>query len=67
MIQKILCWLYSIIYKKWLYNPHSDTYDRVLEVTSWRGARVECVGKNGGGYNRRHIWPCFKIFGIKFD
>mgnify|MGYP006863440851 CR=1 FL=1 len=67
MKQKVLCWLFSKVYKKWLWNPHSETYDRVIEVSNWRGALVEHVGKNGDGYNRRRMWPCFKILGVDFD
>lgn len=60
MKQKILCWLFSKVYKKWLYVPHNSTYDKVIEVSGWRSALV-------GTYNRKRINPCFKILGINFN
>jgi len=58
----MLKWLFSKVYKKWLHNPYSDSYDTVLKVLNWRTARV--MSKSGGV---RTMSPCFKIFGIKFN
>ncbi len=61
MKQKILCWLFSKIYKKWLFEPHNNSYNKVIEVSGWRSALVD------GSGGRKRIWPCFKILGVKFN
>lgn len=57
MIQKLLCWLFSIVYKKWLWNERDGEYDEVKHVHSWRSARVKTTTKSV-----RWIQPCFWIF-----
>ena len=55
-------WLYIIIWKRWLFNPHNNKYDKVIEVLGWRTARIESA--SGGRFISS---PCFKIFGVSFD
>jgi len=59
---KIIKTIYSFVYRKWLWNEHSRSYDKVLEVKGWRTARIET--KSGQRYVTS---PCFKILGIRFD
>ena len=61
MTQKILCFLYSKIYRRWLWNDFHERYDKVLKVKNWRTARINT---NGGVST---ISPCFKILWFKFD
>ena len=56
-------WLYSKIWKRWLWNKHSQKYDTVLKVYGWRTARIES-SSSGARYVSS---PCFELFGIDFD
>ena len=58
-LQHVLCLLFSIIYRKWLYNDFYKRPNRVLKVTGWRSARVASVGKDGREISRWHMSPCF--------
>lgn len=62
MKQSPLDFLFSKLYKKWLWNSHSKDYDKVIEVSNWRCALIESTSGN-----RKRICPCFKLFGIKFN
>jgi len=55
-------WLYSQVWKHWLWNEFYQTYDKVIKVYGWRTALVEA--KSGA---RKVTSPCFKILGIDFD
>jgi len=55
-------WLFSITWKRWLWNEHNQQYDKVIEVKGWRTALVD---RRGGG--RITMSPCFKILGFRFD
>ena len=55
-------WLWSKVYKRWLWNIRTQEYDKVIHVHGWRSARVKT--KWGGVYT---ITPCFKILWITFD
>lgn len=59
---KVKCILFSIVYRRWLWNDFLESRDTVLEVIDWRTARTE-TGFRG---NRRIVSPCFTLFGIKF-
>jgi len=62
MTQRILCFLYSKIYKKWLWNDFHKQYDIVLKVKGWRTARTRTRGGTVVTSS-----PCFKILWIDFD
>jgi len=59
---RLLCWLWSRIYRRWLWNDYYGTYDKVLKVMGWRTALVTNVTKAGREANRRCMSPCFWIF-----
>ena len=54
---KFLCWLWSRVYRKWLWNEFYENYDSVDKVIGWRTART----KTKGG-TVQWIQPCFWIF-----
>lgn len=59
MINNIITrWLFSIIYKRWLWSSYSKTYSEVIKVKGWRTALIE-----RGGYERLTITPIF--WGLK--
>lgn len=58
---KTVKWLYSKVWKRWLWNDFYQCYDTVLEVKGWRTARIE---SKGGA--RQISSPCFKLFWIEF-
>jgi hypothetical protein len=51
-------WLFSIIYRKWLWSSYSKTYSKVIRVKGWRTALIE-----RDGYERSTITPIF--WGLK--
>jgi hypothetical protein len=58
MMQRVLCWLFARIYRKWLWDEYYRQYKTVDKVLGWRTARV---------YVRDHhriecVTPCFWIF-----
>ena len=57
------CKLFSIVYRKYLWNDFYKTYDRVIKVHNWRTARIE----NYSGGQRKNIIPSFTILWIKFN
>jgi hypothetical protein len=56
-MQRMLCWLFSMVYRRWLWNDWHQNYDTVTHVLGWRTARV--VTKSG---SVRCMTPCFWIF-----
>ena len=58
-LQRVLCWLFARIYKRWLWNDWYKEYETPIKVTGWRSALVG-YGKNLG--MRRGVTPCFWIF-----
>lgn len=50
---RIICGLWKIVYRKWIYNDCSKSSNKVIEVRGWRTALVD---RNG---NREQITPCF--------
>lgn len=57
MLQRVLCWLFSRVYKRWLWSEYFEEYDKVDHVFGWRSARVS--DRIGG---RSHMSPCFWWF-----
>lgn len=47
-------WLYSIVWKRWLWNDYFKDYDRVIKVKGWRTAIIEDKAKH-----RATNSPCF--------
>ncbi|MEK6884632.1 MAG: hypothetical protein AABY22_33675 [Nanoarchaeota archaeon] len=62
MIQKILCKIWFLVWKKWLYDSRLGTYYKVLKVSGWRTALISRNFQNGKEYNRSTISPCFWWF-----
>lgn len=58
----LLNYLWSRIYRKWLWNDHTQDYDEVTKVFGWRCARTK--SKSG---MVKTIMPCFTILGVRFD
>ena len=56
-VQRIAIFLWSRIYKKWLWDDFFNDYERVLKVRGWRTALV--VRKSG---SRHTMTPCFWWF-----
>lgn len=56
MINKFLCFLFSKIYKKWLFDSFSGKYWKPIKVKGWRTALVDLNGR------RQTTTPCFWIF-----
>ena len=56
-MQRMLCWLFAKVYRRWLWNDWHQNYDTVTHVLGWRTARV--VTKSG---SVRCMTPCFWIF-----
>jgi hypothetical protein len=61
-MQRVLCWLFAKVYRRWLWNEFYNNYDRVLKVHGWRTATVASVGKSGREVHRYIMAPCFWIF-----
>ena len=61
-MQRLLCWLFAKIYKKWLYDDFYGTYNKVLKVHGWRLASVAVIDKNGNWVDRKTIETCFWVF-----
>lgn len=59
--QKILCWIFSKVYRQWLYNDWYEKYNTVEHVSGWRSARV-CMMHDGKRAMVRRISPCFWWF-----
>lgn len=57
ILQLILCFIYSKIYARWLYDDFFGNQKIVEKVLSWRTARVN--SKRG---SRQCITPCFLWF-----
>ena len=58
--QRILCWAFSKIYRKWLWTFGYEVGEaplRPIRVKGWRTALCEY-----GGVKRVTITPCFWIF-----
>lgn len=49
-----LCWLWSRVYRRWLWNDFHKDYDRVTAVKGWRSARILTTSGRVAG-----ITPCF--------
>ena len=63
-VQRVLCWLFARIYRRWLWNSYFNNYDRVERVKGWRTATVS-RGRDArpkGAGARACISPCFWIF-----
>ena len=58
-LQKVLCWLFARVYRRWLWNDWYKEYETPLKVKGWRTALVG-YGRNLG--MRKSITPCFWIF-----
>lgn len=55
LVQRVLCWLFSKVYARWLWDENAT----VLKVYGWRTALI------GYGYRlgkRKCVTPCFWIF-----
>jgi hypothetical protein len=53
----LLNFIFSIVYRRWLWCEFTQRHDRVIRVKGWRTAIVESAGK------RRHTMsPCFLWF-----
>ncbi len=61
MTQKILIFLWSIVWREWLFDWKKQPL-KVIKVKGWRTALVET--KAG---HRETITPCFYLFGKLFD
>lgn len=48
-------WLFSVVYRRWLWDHWHKNYCRVIRVTSWRSALLE----SRNGRERRHMTACF--------
>jgi hypothetical protein len=57
VMQHVLCFVFSLIYKRWLYDDYSKSFDTVVKVKGWRTALVDSKGGS-----RRSMSPCFWIF-----
>lgn len=57
--QRVLCWLFSIIYRRWLWEDWYKEYATPLKVKGWRTALVG-YGRDLG--MRKTITPCFWWF-----
>lgn len=57
MKNRFICWLWSKVYHKWLYDDYYQRYATVLKVLGWRTAQI----KTHGG-SIRWIQPCFWWF-----
>lgn len=55
----LLCRLWALVYRRWLWNDFYGTHDKVLRVIGWRTALVASVSKTGREAGRRCITPCF--------
>lgn len=62
MFQKILCQVFSVVYRKWLWNDFYGTRDVVLKVIDWRTALVASVTLSGNLIGKRYTQSCFWIF-----
>jgi len=60
--QKILCWVFSKVYDKWLWNDWYEKKCTVEHVYGWRSARVCMINNQGKRAMVRHIMPCFWWF-----
>lgn len=54
IMQRFLCYLYSLVYRRWLWNDYFQDYDKVIRVNSWRTAIVDVHG-----CHRQTITPLF--------
>lgn len=61
-MNSVLCFLFSVVYRRWLWNDWTGTYDKVLRVKGWRTAVITAVTKSGIQLQRRTMTPCFWIF-----
>ena len=57
MIQRVLCLLFALVYRRWLHNSWFNNHDRVIKVKGWRTAIVEDKAAR-----RMTISPCFWFF-----
>lgn len=55
VLQRILCWLFARIYRRWLWDENAT----VLSVRGWRTALIGHGPKLG---KRKCVTPCFWIF-----
>lgn len=55
-VQKVLCWIFSKVYSRWLWSHFHKSYDRVVYVRGWRTARTVSAGSQV-----QTITPMFKI------
>ncbi len=58
----VVCFIWSRIYRRWLWNDFYQEYDIVEKVIGWRTAR-----KRDRCGCKQCITPCFTILGIEFD
>jgi len=54
VMQPLLCWIFSGIYRRWLWDELYQEYDKVEKVLGWRTARVTTKGGS-----KRCMTPCF--------
>lgn len=62
MTQRFLCWLFAIVYRRWLWNPYYKNHDRVLRVKGWRTALVITGSLPFPHGQRRTMTACFWRF-----
>ena len=60
-MQRVLCWLFSKVYRRWLWNEFYRNHDLPLRVTSWRSALI-AYGPDRHKGGRQHMAACFLWF-----
>lgn len=61
-MQRILCWLFARVYRRWLWDDFYKSYRRPKHVYSWRSARVVSVRSDGKEVGVHGMQPCFLWF-----
>ena len=61
-MQRILCWLFAKVYRRWLWDDFYKSYMRPKHVYSWRSARVVSVRGDGTEVGVHGCTPCFLWF-----
>lgn len=51
--QRVLCWLFAIIYRRWLWDDWCGKPATVIKVRGWRTAIIQIAGQ------RRTMTACF--------
>ena len=57
VMQKVLCFFWCKVYRRWLWNDFHQEYDKVIFVKGWRTALVETKCDQ-----RRTMTPIFWCF-----